>query len=204
VLGRYLINNKLSKEILEFLEYKIKSIKKRNYLKSNFYTIKDTFGLMLQNGMTYYIDKHSKNVLEEEINIFINMLEILHLWKINILRLNPAIHHYIKCNRTECLNLENIYLYSANLTRVNLIRANLKGTNLVEAILTKADLTGADLTGANLAEVNLAGAELIDTIFDINQIRLLKKKYNLEKIKVYIEKGIIISYHEYKKSFMIK
>ncbi len=100
--------------------------------------------------------------------------------------------------------LNGTKLIDAILVDADLINAKLTKADLTRAKLTKAKLTGADLTGADLTETDLAGATLIDTIFDINQIRLLERKYDLEKVKVYIDEGKIINYHEYKKSFMIK
>ena len=65
----------LDKEILEFLEYKLKNSK----LNDRYDLINKVFNLMLKDGMTYYSNKVYKNVLRCEMHVFSNMFEFLHL-----------------------------------------------------------------------------------------------------------------------------
>ena len=183
ILGSVLIKNHLSYEILEFLDFKIRN-SKLNYL---FDTIKNVFNLMLKDGMTYYTEKCYKNVIDCEMNIFANMLELIHLWERKLFRFNNQIVDYIKHNYKLCLNLKAIDLTLANLTLANLTLADLTGANLTGANLTGADLTqanliqanltGANLTGANLIKANLIQANLIQanlTLVDLTKANLIQ------------------------------
>lgn len=167
-LGNLLKNNDLTSEILEFLQYKVRNDK----LKDSFYIIKETFDLMLQDGMTYYTGKCFKNVIDCEMNIFAKMLEIIHLWDCKELKFN-FIFKYIKCNLDSKLNFSEMQLCEALTKKTNLRNADLIGANLRNADFRNADfrdvylrnayLRNADLTNANLIRVNLRGADLIDT-----------------------------------------
>jgi len=156
VLGDLLKKDILSPEILEFLKYKI--INSR--LKDKFDIINESFNLMLEDGMTYHTGICYKNSMNYEINIFANMLEIIHMWSKDILEFDNAIVNYIRCNSKLKLNLKNLNLEDADLKRVNLTQANLIGANLREADLKYADLTEADLRYADLTEADLTGADL--------------------------------------------
>ncbi len=170
--------NILSNEILEFLRYRI-----RNDMRYSFGLLRDTFQLMLQDGMTYHTTFSCKNAIECEMNIFVNMLNILHFWdkecrlKFND---NELFCKYLRYNRHNGLNLRHVILSSetdetingmldlskaAYLPRVDLRQANLSNTILVgakleEANLREANLTKANLRGVNLRGVNLRGADL--------------------------------------------
>ena len=174
VLGDLFKRNILSEEILEFLKYRVRN----SELNEKFDIVKDTFQLMLKDGMTYYINERYKNIIECEIKVFVNMLEIIHLWAIkNVFSLtNNEMEKFLKFNfmyfnlnlalidlskaylsRT---NLSKAYLVRAYLVRVYLSEANLSGANLGRANLSKADLRGANLSGANLSGAYLRGADL--------------------------------------------
>ena len=139
-LGKLLKGNRLniSCEILTFLQFKIRN----NELNSKFEMVFETFKLMLQSGMTYHTGKCYHNVIEYEINIFANMLEIIHLWdNKEPLILNGLECHYIRCNyMCVSLNLANMKLAKINLTGALLGQANLIATDLSEANLKGADL----------------------------------------------------------------
>lgn len=175
-LGRMLKSGYLSEEICKFLKYKIEN----GELKEKFDIVNETFQLMLQNGMTYYVNKRYKNIIECEMNVFENMLEFIHLWENCNIRFDNSINQYLIYNRKPKLNfvkvdLSAVDLIGVNLVRANLTKANLKVTdfvvanlkyanlteaNLKYAILTKANLTEANLTGANLIQAVLRGADL--------------------------------------------
>ena len=105
VFGHFLKNGHLSKTICEFLKYKIQSSELNN--KNG--VIFDTFNLMLKDGMTYYTGSCYKNVIECEMKVFINMLEIIHLWNNKGLRIDESISTYLSYNKYMGLNLVNIY-----------------------------------------------------------------------------------------------
>lgn len=152
MFGDLLKHNRLPPDILEFLKYKVEM----EELNSKSSVIKDTFELMLQDGMIYYTGKSYKNVIDCEMSVFVNMLDIVHLWEWTSLKFNSLITTYLSYNRYFGLNLKNTDLSGANLSEANLRKANLRKANLSEA-----NLTGAYLLGANLSEANLTGAHLL-------------------------------------------
>ena len=143
---------------------------------------------MLQDGMIYYTKEIYKNAFKREMDVFSNMLEILHLWKDDYLEFDNLIVGYLRYNRNSHLNLKGIilspkkedndkqldltkgmylkdaYLEGANLEGADLRRVYLYGANLKNAILREADLREA-----NLKEADLRGADLsLAKIQDIN------------------------------------
>ncbi len=169
ILGKLLISNKLSFEILEFLKYKVQC-HTNNKLSDMIYK---TFQIMLKDGMTFYTNKCYKNVIDCEFMILSNMLEIIHLWENTNLKFDD-IYKYINLGRGTDLNLSgmdlrkidlnNIDLSNAkvkniNLGGVNLEKLNLKGARFKEADLTEADFSGAKLYGAKFIESKLVGAD---------------------------------------------
>ncbi len=146
--------------------------------------------MMLQYGMTYYVKDKYKNIIVMELNIFANMLEVVHLWNPKLEKADNNIVLYLlhggslklnlsgvdlsgaklgkadlsEANLSEA-NLSRVDLTEANLSRANLSRANLSGADLDETDLSRADLSRADLSraylfGANLSGANLSGANL--------------------------------------------
>ena len=89
-LGRFLKGNKLSKEMLYYLNLKIRKSK----INNEFNMLNGAFRLMLLNGMIYYTNKYYrkeyyKNAIQCEINVFINMLKILHFWRNSFIKFDP-------------------------------------------------------------------------------------------------------------------
>lgn len=110
-------------------------------------------------------------------------------------------------------DLNDASILLGNLSRSNLFGANLIGTDFRGMDLTKVDLRKVDLRRANLNRTNLKkvdfhgakvddikldNADITDAIFDEYQIIFLERKYNLNRVRVYIrtERGII-SYKAY-------
>lgn len=127
--GKTLINKELSVEILEHLKYKISV--------SGLYGVSDkvarTFQLMLKDGMTYYTHSYYKNVIACEMNIFSNMLEIIHLWESNTFIMRDLLSYCIRSTRNYSLNLSKIDFHSADLKGIDLRGVNLRGANLRDA-----------------------------------------------------------------------
>ena len=175
-LGELLKKGRLSQQILKFIKYKFDKIKQ--YSLSD--VTKETFQIMLRDGMTFHTKGKYKNVIVREANIFVNILEIVHLWNSQLGKLNYNIICYLLYNRMANLNLRNIdlrkaYLSEADLrgaklseadlsraklSRADLSRADLRGAKLSEADLSRADLSGADLSGVYLSETDLSEAKL--------------------------------------------
>ena len=215
VLGKILKKNRLSPEIIEFLSYKIENSEFNN----KFNTIIETFHLMLKDGMTYYTYEHYKSVVNCEINVFVNMLEIIHLFGNKIIEVKSSICQYLKFNRYNSLNLskivlswnsgdvtlEGVYLKGANLVssdfrNVRLSNSDFRNADLMDSEFVRANLEYSDFRGAILKNIDLRGAELTGALFDEQQVIYLGKKYNLYGMSVYIDKTKeIISYAEYYK-----
>ena len=170
VLGRFLKGNILSPNMLEYIKIMILN----SGLKDKFNIINAAFHLMLKDGMTYYCRKHDsyKNIINCEMNVFDNMLEILHLWDNEVLKFGEEVEKYLKYNIDHELNLSkvsmsgvslmNVYLIKSNLYEINLERINLRGANLQGANLERANLERANLERANLERANLKRANLVE------------------------------------------
>lgn len=167
VFGCILVDNRLTPEIVEFLKYTVQHSK----LESKFDTVYKTFCYMLKNGMASYTNNHYKNAIEQEMTVFVNMLEIVHLWEKNTIVFDNMICNYIKQGYKNfyfnLLNFEiqNACFDNANLSEVNfrntkLIGADFKESFLLKANLTKAILISTDFRNAVLRKANLTGAEL--------------------------------------------
>ena len=156
-LGELLKKGHLSQQILEFIKYKFDKIKQ--YSLSNI--TKETFQIMLRDGMTYYTKEKYKNIIEREMNIFANMLEVVHLWNLKLSKPDNNIICYLQHNHTAELNLQNTDLNGVDLNGAYLREADLSGAYLIGADLIGADLREADLSGADLREADLSGAKLI-------------------------------------------
>lgn len=158
-LAKALKENILSKEVLEFLKFRVRQNHKSNLL----YFICNTFQIMLQNGMTFYTGECYRNVVECENKIFSNMLEILHLWGKCDFRFDESICKYIKYGNGYKLNLSGLDFSEFNLSSLDFNNMNMMKINLKNVNLRYADLTGADLTGADLSKAKLFGAKFIET-----------------------------------------
>ena len=186
VFGYFLKKGRLSETTCEFLKYKIKS----SELKNKYSIVLDTFNMMLKDGMTYYTGICYKNVMDCEMKIFVNMLEIIHLWGSKGLILNESISNFLYYNGYMGLNLRDtiiqselyinskvdgicsmpfggIYLQEAYMAGIYLKHISLAGANLMladleDAVLEGIDLTRADLSIAKLARANLTKAVLQD------------------------------------------
>lgn len=172
--------NVLSKEILIFLRYKINSNKIKDYFKNTL----EIFELILQHGMSYFSDRPLLCAIQGEINIFCNMLEIIHLWEIDnitiknkrelIFYIKHASISHIILNLSK-INLNNVDLSESDLSNADLSYANLSGAILTGCKMTKADLyranlnqtnlSGVDFTHANLEQTNLTGANIVNAKF---------------------------------------
>lgn len=178
-LGELLKDGHLSRQILDFIKCKFNNVEGK-YLLNN---IREVFDIMLRDGMTYHANGKHRNVIIQEMNIFSNMLEIVHLWNPKLGESDKNIVLYLQHNHLSMMNLigadliatnlnganlnganmSGANLKGADLSGANLIEADLSGVNLSGADLRRANLSGADLSGANLSGVNLGGANLSGT-----------------------------------------
>ena len=165
-LGELLKDGHLSKQILEFIKCKFDSME-RKYLLDN---TKDVFGMMLRDGMTYYFIKEQKkplfDIIVREMNIFSNMLELIHLWDYKLGYYDRKIVVYLQHNHFNGLNLDGADLNGEDLSGAYLSVAYLRNADLSGADLGGAYLSGADLNGADLRNADLGVAYLSDA--DLN------------------------------------
>lgn len=198
-LGELLCIKMLYPEVIEFLAYKIRHSK----LLHEYDFINESFQLMLQNGMIFYTGKCVSNIIVKEMNVFLNMLEILHLWGKRV-KLDKVGCNYLKINKSEGINLSNMdlndldlsecYLVDANLSNANLSDTTLRNANLEQVKLDGAILKGTDLRGTILIKVDfsnailegimLEDAKLYETNFSENQIRYLANDYDIQEDRV--------------------
>lgn len=185
-LGKLLKDNNLSKEICEFLKYKF-----MNFLTSNnFDTIYETFQIMLQDGMTYYINKRCKNIIQCEMKIFANMLEIIHFWGKNSLKFDDSIFNYLRYDTDIELNLSRI-----DFSNKVLARLNLRGADFNNANLAGVDLSDANLIDANFDDIILTNSNLENTIISKDRADYFEKNCDLKSIRVYCsENNTILDY----------
>lgn len=197
VLGDILKEQVLSEEIIEFLKY---SFINSAEINNKFESINHVFNIMLQDGMTYYVDKRLKKMLEYEINIFTNMLEIMHIWQKEYWKFDLSISRYLKYNIENRLNLRGVDLKGVDLRGVNLSKADIRGADMSKKDISEKYLS-ALIKGSMILKNNVLLEEnllLENTIFSEDQVYYLKEKYNLQHSKVFIkESGDIISYKEY-------
>jgi len=156
-LANILKYNPLSKEILEFLKHKIR----KSELNDKFNTVKEAFQLMLKDGMIYHTKEICENIIKYEMNVFTNMLEIIHLWKFNILSIEcELIDKYLRYKHDVSLNLSNFNFMGVNLMNLCLSKADLRNSMLINIKAVDADLEEADLTDAKLHYIDLRFANL--------------------------------------------
>lgn len=171
VLGSLLKENHLSEEILEFLKYKIAN----SELAEEYDVVNETFELMMKDGMTYYTNMCYQNSLDCEMNVFVNMLELLHSWEKKYYLFDKSIFFYMNGNPDIRYNL-----------RKAIINDDIWGLFFRSADLRYADLRGAYLAYAKLENVDFRNAYLTDAVIDEKQLKYFKK-CKVKGSRVYIK-----------------
>ncbi len=159
----------IRKEILEFLEYRFRNNIVGNHVLFN--NLHQAFRLMIQNGMLYYTEKSYYCVIQNESNVFINMLEIMHYFDGEHLLLDASVLMYLDNCWRHKLNLRGIFLRNIFLNGVNLTDADLTGADL-----TEVEFKNANLSNAKLNEIILKDARICEADFRKTEL----KKANLE------------------------
>ena len=173
VLGYRLKKGRIDYTIGQYLQAKVSALiatyneKRKNHF---FIWLEGTGKKMLEAGMLYYTGKNIKeykNVIEKEMQCFLNFLDILRLF------VGFSDREYI----LKDVDQEQMVFYVRCLTgfanskaefRIDLRKTYLSGADLSGADLSRADLSGAklsraDLSGAKLFRADLSGAELENT-----------------------------------------
>ena len=181
VLGYRLKKGKIDYTIGQYLKAKVSALISTysGEKKNQFYPwLEGTVEKMLDAGMLYYTEKNIKeysNVIEKELNCFLNLLGVLRLFvvfsdreyilqDVGKKQKELYVRYLIVLSSIKSefrINLSNTYLSGVNLSGVNLSEVNLVEANLEEANLKGANLKGAILDGANLIGANLKGADLV-------------------------------------------
>lgn len=204
-LGELLKYGYLTEQILRFIEYKFESVKNCDLAK----LIRETFKIMVRDGMTYHTKKCYKNIIEREMNVFFNMINLVYLWNLNIGELDYKINNYLRYDHRKIIYLHGVELRaidlpgvclsggifsSADLSRANLEGADLSKIKLVNANLSKANLSKANLIKANLGQIDLTGADLSGTnLAEADLICANLKKAELSGAD--LKKAILVSAH---------
>lgn len=169
-LGELLKRGRLSEQMLQFIKHKFSGQTK--YALSS--QIKDIFDIMLRDGMTYHTDitardgstyhtdAQYKNMLDREMNIFTNMLEMVHLWDPSMGEPDANIISFLRHNDLPGLNLRGI----------TLSMSALRETDTEEADYPYEDFNGTNLSGANLKEANFCHAILSGVLFRRNKLEM--------------------------------
>lgn len=200
-ISYYLKKGEISGNISEYLQYKILKLFNRlepEKKKRFYYWWEKVVNKMMEMGMFFYTEKNMmeyKNILEKEVNCFLNLITILSFFerKEEYISINSKqLEKYIRClnfhshkinlnglNLKGC-NLSGLLLPNASLQNVNLEGADLRGINLEEANLENVNLEGADLENANLKNANLEDVRLENVCLKNADLEGI----NLEKINL--------------------
>lgn len=132
-LGELLKGNILPNQILKCMKHKVMKRELYGY-DGMFEKICKSFQIMLQNGMTYFTKKRYKDIIKSELNVFANILEIIHFWEKGHISFDVTIRNYLNYNKNVVLNLQNVELERVDLEefdlrKINFSHANLKGAN---------------------------------------------------------------------------
>ena len=223
ILCQLINKDNLSTEILIFLKYRINSSSLNLYGDK----IMQTFYLMIKDGMSYYMNSKFTNTLKNELIIFVNMLEFIHLWEDNNIEFDDSIRIYLQCVAQNLetsigrinlqkakligVHLDGMNLRGIDFTNAKLVSSSLTDTDLRNTYLNNADFTltrleNADLRGAEVKDINLYKANIDGMIIDSKQISDLhigSRKMN--KVKVYSEiTGNTLDYQSFLKSISFK
>ena len=114
---------------------------------------------MLQDGLTYDMDANNKKAAKFKMNIFANMLELIHIWDRTAYNFENSILKYLKFDNQE-LNLSKLDFNNTNLRQINLKYANLRGAIFKNANLSRSNLSSSRLEEANLSRANLSKSYL--------------------------------------------
>ncbi len=172
-LGELLKDGRLSEQILEFIKYKFDNIEEYSISEIT----KEVFNIMLRDGMTYHVGTSYKNLIEREMNIFINMLEIMSLWNSVLEDFNCRLVVYLKCNRENYLKLRKInlgvldnetqYILNEKLRKIDLKAEDLEK---MKAFLVTAKSMSKYFRDVKFEETYLQMADYIKTYFNIGDL----------------------------------
>lgn len=172
-LGELLKDGRLSGQILEFVKYKFDNIVEYSISEIT----KEVFNIMLRDGMTYHVGTSYRNVIEREMNIFINMLEVISLWNSVLEDFNCRLVVFLKCNRENCLKLRKINLGVLNnetqyILNEKLRKIGLKAEDLekLKSFLVTAKSFSNYFRDVEFAETYLQMADYVKTYFNIGDL----------------------------------
>lgn len=184
-IANYLKKGIITNTIGEYLQYKLLKMynvledKKREYF---FQWWEEAIEKMIDKGMFYYTSENIqkyKNIIDEEIQCFANLVKILHplykktsekkyIWENiynkeqleNYIRFSLAVSRVRERYSVEKFNLSHFFLVGTNFSGADFKFTNLQGANLSEANLSEINLSEVNLQGVNLQGANLKTANL--------------------------------------------
>lgn len=147
-----------NQEILRFLRYKIE---KKSYNNEDIYMIfESVVNQMIQNGMTYYLEKNIADILKTESLIFRNIFELLDLFyirapNIKLKSINVTTQFLSQLNNRVdyTLNLKNCLLQDLNLDNKNYF------TNLD---VSDSELKGSSFNNTNIHNTSFKSSKIVN------------------------------------------
>lgn len=180
-LAKLLKRNLLTEEILRFLNYKIKG--KYQNDEHIYSKIEIAVNLMIQNGMTYFLDSPIIDVLQTEKMIFLNIFSILDIYNVetkykDYKRISMSTQFLSQLNNRydNVINLQHILLRGLNLNK----KKYLTNLNLSNSELSDINFEGSDLSLSVFKNVILKNIIFDQTVFNETKFNELTKLFNVK------------------------
>ena len=165
----FLLKSKLlTNEILIFLVYKIE----KNFEKddNNYLLIESVVNLMIENGMTYFLDSKVMDVLKVESNIFTNILLILNIYYIGTyysdykdIKITEQFLRQLSNRLDSYIDLKNIKLQNIVLEQKKfLTNLDLSYSYLFNISFDGSDLSASVIESAFLERISFKNKSILD------------------------------------------
>lgn len=182
--------NLLTEEIRHFLLYKIERNFQNN--ENTYLLIESVINLMIQNGMTYYLEEKIGDTLKTESVIFLNILLVLETYYVGTkynqkknIKISPQFLSQLNNRFDNTVNLTNILLHDLKLNRKNFLtnldlsnsilsNINFEDSNLSLSIFEYAELKNASFNQAIMNGTIFSNARLLDINMRYTHLRNCK------------------------------
>lgn len=182
-LAYLLKSNLLTEEILNFLLYKIEKNSQDN---EDFYLpIESAVNLMIQNGMTYFLEQKIIDILEAERKIFLNIFMVLDIYYVganldNYKNIEVTFQFLNQLNNKfgYTINLKDIFWHDEKLNKLNfLTNLDLSFSKLVNISFENSDLSKSNFEQAELKNISFNQAVMNGAIFNNSKLLNINMKY---------------------------
>lgn len=180
-LAKLLKRNLLTEEILRFLNYKIKG--KYQNDEHIYSKIEIAVNLMIQNGMTYFLDRPIIDVLQTEKMIFLNIFSILDIYNVETkykdykrILMSTQFLSQLNNRYDNVINLQHILLRGLNLNK----KKYLTNLNLSNSELSDINFEGSDLSLSVFKNVILKNIIFDQTVFNETKFNESTKLFNVK------------------------